>query len=71
MQPLAKRPIPQAELERIADAGVQLVEVAKALAALMGQAENPHVRAQLEAQASRLLDIAEVVSSAARSATYA
>ncbi len=66
----AKRPIPQFELERVADAGVQLVDVAKALSSLIAQIVNPAVQAQVHAQTDRLLDIAEMISTAARSASY-
>jgi hypothetical protein len=66
-----KRSIPQEELERVAGAGVELVDIAKALASLLSQIENPTVRSQLELETGRVLDVAEKVSSAARSAAYA
>jgi hypothetical protein len=62
--------VPLAAVQDIAETSAGLVDVAKNLTALANSVDDPAARSQLEIQASRLLDFADRLSSAAR-ASYA
>ena len=68
----ATRTIPQAELQRIADAGVELVALSRRLVELSQRVAQvaPPLGEALEREISLLLDLADAVSSAARASTY-
>jgi hypothetical protein len=58
--------VPFASVQDIADVSAGLVDVAKTLAALSSSMDDPSLRETIEIQASRLLDFADRLSSAAR-----
>ena len=62
------RGIPQHELESVAQAGVDLVGIAKELKTLANEAEkvDPAISEGIQTQLVRLLDVAETVVTAAR-----
>jgi len=63
-------PMPKDELDRVATANVDLVDVAKALAALAAQATDPELAMTLRAQVEKILHTSNTVSNAVRSASY-
>ena len=69
---VATRAIPQAELERIATAGVELVALSRRLVELSERiaATSPPLAESLQREISMLLDLADAVSNAARASTY-
>ena len=63
-------PIPKEELERIATANRDLVDVAKELRGLMNQVQDQAVQAALRAQVEKILLTSNTVSNAVRTAAY-
>ncbi len=72
MSSIAVLPVPKDELERVATANLDLVEVARTLAGLAQQAKDtdPTMAATLQMQVQKLLHTSNTVSNAVRSASY-
>ena len=67
---IAVSPIPSLELERMADAGSQLIDVSKNLQALAASTGDPQLASALRVQINRLLDTAELLNGVVRSSAY-
>jgi hypothetical protein len=67
---VAVSPILSLELARMADAGGQLLDVAKNLQALAASAGDPQLASALRVQINRLLDTAELLNGVIRSSAF-
>jgi hypothetical protein len=70
MSGISVLPVPKDELDRVATANVDLVEVAKTLANLAAQTTDQQMAATLRAQVEKILHTSNTVSNAVRSASY-
>jgi|SRR5580658_6767223 hypothetical protein len=68
---VAFRPLPQFEMERVANAGGQLVEISKHLSVLRSATADRELAVRIDVGINRLLDVGETLSNAVRSVAYA
>ena len=68
--PMPKRPIPQVEVDRVAQASTDLLDIAKALLSLSDELENPQQAALLQSHAERMLNVVDALGGTLRSVAY-